>query len=326
MGIESTPIPSGAEGLKELVTLAGQACGIEIVTLKAPKGLEGVPEDIPAAIHHGSTPALNSVASLFEAYRDHPRRKTGTARALTLTSFIDLVNRHKTAHSALFADTNWEKPAFQAVIDYHGLNAIVEAPTPTPIAGETAVGTPANLKHRIAYEFPLSNEWRAWVNANDTWMEQGTFAEFIRDHLAELASPFDAERIEIERQFQTTVASPADLLRLSRGLQVNVESVVKQAVTLETGEGQISWEETHKDAEGKPLKVPGAFLLSVPPFFGGEPVRMPVSLRYRAGGGKVRWGVLLYRPDVFVTERVRGDLDRAARETDLPAFEGAPEA
>lgn len=324
MGTETTPIPSGAEGLKEFTALAAQARGIEIVTLTAPPGLEGVPAAIPVAIHHGTTPALNSVASLFEAYRDHPRRKTGTARALTLTSFIDLVNRHKTADTAVFADTNWEKPSFQAVIDYHGLNAVVEAPT--LIAGEDAVGTPGNLKHRIAYEFPLSLEWKTWVKAHDAWMEQRVFAEFIRDNLINLAAPFDAERITIEREFGTTVASPADLLRLSRGLQVNVESVVKQAVTLESGEGQISWEETHKDADGKPLKVPGAFLLSVAPFFGGEPVRMPVSLRYRADGGKVRWGILLYRPDAYVTERVRDDLDRVAKDTGLPTFEGSPES
>ncbi|MDQ0349769.1 DUF2303 family protein [Ancylobacter vacuolatus] len=323
MGQQVTSIPSGAEGIKELVALAHQARGVEIVNLIAPPGLEGVPEAIPVAIHHGTTPALNSVASLFEAYRDHPRRKTGTARALTLTSFIDLVNRHKTADSAVFADTNWEKPGFQAVIDYHGLNAIVEEPS--SLAGETAIGTPANLKHRVAYEFPLSNEWKAWTQAHGEWMEQGRFAEFIRDHLAELAAPFDPERIAIEREFETTVASPADLIRLSRGLQVHVESAVKQAVTLESGEGQISWEETHKDHDGKPLKVPGAFLLTVAPFFGGEPVRMPVSLRYRAGGGKVVWSILLYRPDTFVTERVRDDLNRVAKETMLPTFEGSPE-
>lgn len=325
MGLETTPIPSGAEGLKELVALSGQARGIEIVTLIAPEGMEGVPAYIPAAIHHGTTPALNSVAGLFEAYREHPRRKTGTAHALTLASFIHLVNRHKTADSAIFADTNWEKPSFQAVIDYHGLNGeLGEVATREQVAA--ARGTPANLKHRVAYEFPLSNEWKAWVKADNSWMEQGEFAEFIRDHVAELVSPFDTERVEIEREFQTTVAVPADLLRLSRGLQVNVESVVKQAVTLETGEGQISWEETHKDTDGKPLKVPGAFVLSVAPFFGGNAIRMPVSLRYRAGGGKVKWGVLLYRPDIYVTERVRTDLDTVAAETGLPAFEGTPEA
>lgn len=325
MGLETTPIPSGAEGLKELVALAGQARGVEIVNLIAPPGMQGVPEAIPVAIHHGTQPTINGVASLFEAYRDHPRRKTGTARALTLASFIHLVNRHKTADSAVFADTNWEKPAFQAVIDYHGLNTEL-GDFATREEVESVLGTPANLKHRVAYEFPLSNEWKAWVKADGEWMEQGQFAEFIRDHVAELVSPFDPERIEIERQFQTTVATPSDLLRLSRGLQVNVESVVKQAVTLETGEGQISWEESHRDAEGKPLKVPGAFILSVAPFFGGNAIRMPVSLRYRAGGGKVRWGVVLYRPDVYVTERVRTDLDTVAHETGLPTFEGTPES
>lgn len=80
------------------------------------------------------------------------------------------------------------------------------------------------------------------------------------------------------------------------------------------------------DAAGKPLKVPGVFVLSVAPFFMGEAVRLPVRLRYRADGGKLAWYIVPYRPDLHVTERVRDDLDMVAHGTSLPTFEGSPEA
>lgn len=324
MGNEITPIPSGAEGLKELVALAGQARGLDIVTLKAPAGLEGVPAEIPAAIRHGTTPELVGVERLFEAYREHPRFKIGTAKALTLNSFIDLINRHKTPDTAVFADTNWEKPSFQAVIDYHEQNGVFAAPP--EVEGEYPVGTPGNLKHRIVYEFPLSDEWKAWVKADGERHNQAEFAAFIEDHIAEISSPTEAEVIALERDFQTTIATGADMLRLSRGLQVNVNAVAKSAVTLQTGEGQITWSEEHLDGGGQKLKVPGIFLLNIAPFFMGEKARIPVRLRYRYGGGKVDWFFAIYRPDVHVTERVRTDLDIVGEGTLVPTFEGFPEA
>jgi hypothetical protein len=44
------------------------------------------------------------------------------------------------------------------------------------------------------------------------------------------------------------------------------------------------------------------------------------------GGGAVAWFYQLYRPDIYITDQVIRDLDRAASETDLPAFQGSPEA
>lgn len=318
MSLDKPAAPSGAEAIREIASLAAQARGIDIVTVKAPEGLRNVPPEIPVGIRHGASPETVDLSRLFESYRERPERKTGTARALTLASFIDLTNTHKVAESVVFANTDWKQPSFQSVIDYHGAS------------GEAASGAwegePGNLKHRIRYEFPLSEEWKAWVEVNGSGLSQADFAAFIEDRIAELASPMDAEKIQLERDFQTTVATPADVLRLSRGLQVNVNSQVKQIVTLQTGEGQLTWDEGHTDGDGKPLKVPGIFLVSVAPFFMGDPVRIPARLRYRVSAGKVTWSILLYRPDKYVTERVREDLDKVARETGLPAFEGSPES
>ncbi len=187
-------------------------------------------------------------------------------------------------------------------------------------------GEADNLRHRIDYAFPASEEWKAWVKMNGEPMEQGEFAAFLEDRIADLSAPTEAEKIWLERDFGTTVATPAQLIQLSRGLQVNVDSVVKGVVNLATGEAQIAFEETHTDGDGKPLKVPGLFMLAIAPFFMGEKISLPVRLRYRKAGQKILWFYQMYRPDQFVTERVRDDLITVADRTELPTFEGSPEA
>lgn len=281
----------------------------------------GLPDRIPIAIRHGKTPEIINLKPLFEAWRDRPTTKRGTATALTLKSFVDLTNRHKTPHSAIFADTDWRKPALLAVIDYHEKVA-------TPVEGEVVAYPPPrpdNLKHRIAYAYPLSDTWKAWVEKDGEMMSQGDFAAWIEDHIADLSSPEDAEKIWLERDLQTTVATPAALIQISRGLQINVEAKVKNVVTLQTGAAQIAFEETHLGGDGKPLTIPGAFLLQVAPFFGGDVVRVPVRLRYRVMGGVTKWFFSMHRPDLHITQRLKDDISLVARDTALPVYEGTPE-
>lgn len=312
-----------ASAIKELTDLASQARGIDIVTIESPRFGIGVPNNVPVGIRHGASPDILDVSRYFEAYREYPTRKTGTAKALTLTSFIELTRRHQTEQSAVFADTNWQKPSFTAVIDYHEPNVITvnDAGEPDWIS----VGTPAFGKHRIHYDFPLSDEWKIWTEANGEAMTQLDFAVFLEDRIAELAAPFEAEAIALERDFATTIATPSQLIQLSRGLQVNVDSKVKNVQTLQTGEAQIAFEETHSDSDGKPLKVPGIFILSIAPFFMGALIRIPVRLRYRVRAGAVVWQFQMVRPDQHITDRVRSDLHRVGTDTTLPTFEAQPE-
>jgi uncharacterized protein YfdQ (DUF2303 family) len=292
------------DAIQELADKAGSA--IVSVTLQhAPPGL---PLEVPALLNRKSG-TVASVKEIVEAWRTAPERKTGTADVLTLESFIALVDRHKTGHSVIFADTDWEKPSLTAVIDYHRTETT-----------EADYG-----QHRIHYEFPLSDSWKAWVKVNTKAMDQTTFAEFIEDHIADLATPDTQEEEDFRRMFGFKVAFPNELVALSKGLQVHSASRVKNSVTLQTGEGEITWEEEHRDAQGNKLQVPGLFILSVPPFFRGKPTRIPVRLRYRLAGGAISWICQLYRPDVAITEEVVRDMERAATETGLPHFEGTPE-
>lgn len=265
---------------------------------------------------------IESIAGHIETARGKPLRRTGTAMALTLDSFSELVNRHKSeSESVVFANPDWREPSITAVLDYH-----TQQNEQMGRSGETQEDPGARFgKHRIHYAYPLSDAWKAWVSANGKKMAQADFAAFLEDHITELASPTPAECIQFERDFKSKFATPAELIDLSRGLEVMVGARVKNKVRLDTGETQMVFEVEHRDMEGNSLTVPGLFLLSVAPFHRGDAIRIPCRLRYRAGGGDLIWFYEMIQPDRFIDERLQEDLAEVGSETGLLCINGSPE-
>ena len=280
----------------------------EIVFIHTDKLGEGLPPMVPA-IWDRTGQTLHSVKRLIDEYKSVPDRKRGVAKVKTFDSFVEMTNRHKTDDSVIFVDSSWQSPRFTTVVDYHTKTG----------------GFADNLRHRISYTFPLSDEWQFWTKFNDQPFAQADFASLLEDRMPDLASPSDEERRHWEGEMKTIMATPSELLTLSRGLEINVEANVKSHQNLQTGEKSIVFTEDHKDADGKPIKVPGMFMVSVPPFFMGEKVNIPARLRYRVQGGKITWRYTLFRPDLIVTERIRVDMQRAHDECALPVIDGAPE-
>lgn len=301
--------PVDLETLKELCDAAGSDFTLIANDAKA----VGIPDTIPVFIDRKSGKP-ESVKSLFDEWRIAPVRKKGTAVVKTLESFTGLTKRHATGDSVIFADTNWREPSLMSIIDYHAIQP---------------GGSADNCSHRILYPFPLTEEWQAWVSINGKPLNQGQFAEFIEDHRADLAAPHEDEITYWQEMLGGKVAYPNELQMLSRGLKIHAETKASSAVTLATGEGELTWEETHtaRDTKGGKIIVPSLFMISVAPFYQGEKARLPARLRYRMpqGGGAVAWSVHLYRPDIYVTEQVTHDLARVAADTDLPAYQGKPE-
>ncbi len=303
MDITSKTETVAAELLAKLATEAGQA---QVINITTPEGYDGVPAQVPA-IWDAKTQKLSGVRGLLEDYRLRPQNKTGTANAETLAAFIDLTNRHKNESSAIFAKTMWPTPALTAVIDYHEKKE------------------PAACRHRVKYVFPVTDELKAWMKMNGEGMSQAEFAEFLEEHAAELASPFDAEKAEYERLFKMRIAVPSDLMALARHLEVFVGAKVKQGTRLQTGERQIEFTEEHTNAKGEAVDIPGIFMIAVPAFLDGHPVRIPARLRYRLSGGGVTWFYQLYRAEFWLREQIRIDMAKAAEQTSLPAYEASPE-
>lgn len=265
----------------------------------------------PVAVRAGfdlAGQAFKSLKPLLEELRIAPPRRKGTANVDTLDSFVELVNRHKDDQSAVFGKTCWPQPSLTAVLNYDAAGA------------EARFGD-----HRVVYNFPLTEEFKVWVGANGKAMEQEHFAAFLEEHSAELAAPLDTERNEYERLFGERMATPSEVVALSRHLEVFVAAHAKQGVRLQTGERTVEYSEQHQNAKGEAIVIPGVFMVSVPAFIDGDAVRIPARLRYRVSGGKVMWFYQLYRWEFFLREQVGHDLKEAAKRTELPAYEGAPE-
>ncbi len=304
----SNAIPDGAEGVNAIVALAKAASDVSVISLPTAGLGNGLPPSVPVLIDQRPGGLMSSFATIIEAYRLRPERCIGTARVTTLESFIAIANRHKSEHSAIFARTAWPEPKLTTVIDYHKLDH-----------------TPDHARHRIEYAFPITDELKAWIGANGKLMEQAEFAAFLEEHAAELAVPFDAEANEYERLFKEKFAAPNELIALSRSLEIFVGARVKRAERLSSGERTVEFVEEHTNPKGEKVDIPGIFMVAIPAFIDGQPVRIPARLRYRAAGGSISWGYRLYRWEFWLRNQVQSDLARAAKETELPAFEGAPE-
>lgn len=300
-------LPIDAHAIALITSLATEGATPATISI-ATSGLgAGIPTSLPVAFDRKAQ-IFKSLKPLIEEFRTAPDRRKGTATVDTLDSFIALVERHKDEGSALFGKCSWPDPKLTAVLDY-----------------DSAAGAARNRTHRIVYAFPLTEEFKAWVSGNAKPMEQDAFAAFLEEHSAELAAPSDGETSEYERLFKEKMATPSEVVALSRHLEVFVAARAKQGIRLQTGERVVEFSEDHVNAKGEPIVVPGIFMVSVPAFVDGDAVRIPARLRYRVNGGKVVWFYQLYRWEFFLREQVGHDLKDAADKTGLPAFEGSPE-
>lgn len=215
------------------------------------------------------------------------------------------MNLHRVEETVIFAATKYPNVSLTAVINYHAPGGVAD-----------------HADHRIVYPFPLTDEFKAWVSGAEKGMEQAEFAGFLEEHAAELASPLDGEKSEYERLFGARFATPADLMALSRGLEITVGQKIKSTIRLQSGERQVVFVEEHNNAKGEPVIVPGLFMVALPAFVDGDPVRVPARLRYRAGSEGVTWLYQLYRWQHWLAKAVQVDLETATKQTSRPGFEG----
>ncbi len=305
MAEPKTPVDSHAIALVQGLAVAASTPATVSISIS---GLgDGLPTSIPVAFDRNNQ-VFKSLKPLIEEFRTGPERRKGTAKVDTLNSFIALIDRHKDAESVIFGRTSWPEPKLTAVLNYD------------------REGSTARFgDHRVEYAFPLTEEFKAWVGANATPMDQAEFAAFLEEHAAELAAPLDGEKSEYERLFKEAMATPSEVVALSRHLEVFVGAKAKQGIRLQSGERQVEFSEEHVNAKGEAIAIPGIFMVSVPAFVDGEAVRIPARLRYRIAGGTIKWFYQLYRWQFYLREQVGRDLRDAGEKTGLPVFEGAAE-
>ncbi len=264
--------------------------------------------EVPILVDHNGE--YESIATLVDSERTRPRRIVGVATHTTQDSFEEHARRFKTEKSTLWAEVG-PSPRLLSVLNYHGKD---------PEFGD----------HRGVYSFPLSKEWQAWVGNGGKWQSQVGFAEFIEDNLMDVVH-FSNEAITdyhraIVEAMELTVATPGEVLKLSRGLRVYVQHEIEDVANLSSGEGELTFKIEHRDKAGGKLRVPQCFFVHIPVFRAGEYATVLMLLRYRADGGAVKWRVDPYRADQVLEDQVTSAAEAAKEATGMQLFFGSPES
>lgn len=296
----------------------------KVITVRAPDpdgpGMEAPVLLLPCLDKDGrQAVSANGIKQFLDVYRDAPERREGQCVVEDIESFVDHVNRFKDEDSALFGSSGLDvkegklpRPVLLCVLDYHEAGA---------------KSAPRFGKHRTRYNFPLSEQWKVWAENDGKVMDQRTFAEFVNDHLLDIAPPEIAGQTAklVSESLQITYATHVRLLDLSRGLTITVNQKVIEQRNLQTGEVILNFTEEHADASGQPLKIPGGFLIGIPVFRNGDAYQIAAQLRYRKKDGQIYWFYQLYEPERVFENAFKGACERAQAATSLPLFYGSPE-
>lgn len=323
---EDTPNPS-APAKATIIAMANQDYGPVIAQVKGLVEDHMVPKPIVLVDPVSGTEApgfasANGIdvvpSNYFDSYLEAPRFRQGFALFSQIESLIEHVNRFKDGDSVLFATDDRSKPSIVAVIDYHRAGPIDEA-------------EPRFGRHRSLFPFPLSDEWKAWIERDKKPFKMREFAAFLEDRIPDVLDLIEGEDAlpEEMQKFVNAVggriASAAGLLEMSIGLKVNEKSAAEEAFNLSTGEATLHFKSEHVDGSGAPLKVPNLFLIAIPVFKNGQFYRLAARLRYRmTNEGLVFW-YELWRADRAFDHAFADNCERAKVETGLPLLFGTPE-
>lgn len=332
--ITAHPLANTAETMRDVMEKIG---GTEQII--APDGF-----DLTKA-HLVATPSHRTVQDLTDKHRNaaeylKPARRKGTARLDDLHSIIEWANRFKGETSALFAKPDMTAPTLTCIADYHAEGPVDQA---------TAAGDPTarHCHHRAIYNFPLSEEWKAWMKVscgNDgkpLLLEKDDLGEFIEAQAKDIMDPTPAvlagkesdknhnwenRLIQTAQQIEGRYGQLTQLLAMSKQFQVFESSDLKVSTNRDTGESEIQFLNEHKGADGKPLNIPNLIIIAIPVFMGGAPYRMPVRFRYRKMGGSVRFIMSIYNPEKAFEAAFKEALEQTTEATELPMFMGTPES
>lgn len=269
------------------------------------------------------------IKPLLDAFRQRPELRKGETKLNDLASFIAWTERHKDEGSVIYANDDMTAPSLTTVIDH-------DEAGPEESEKKARYG-----RHRGIYTFPFAREWVEWSEVSGKGMGAGDFAAFFERRISDVMPPpysLDGEGTEILntqdpeiRKLAVTLskkfATPGDIVRLTRGISINIEARATQKIDRDTGEAEIEFAETNDGGNADRVKPPNAFLIAIPVLHNGQPILIAVHLRYRAGGGKVTWFVELHQPERVFEEVFRAALAEVEEKTSLVPLRGvAPQA
>ena len=202
-------------------------------------------------------------------------------------------------------------PSFAAYLNKHGLEGETEISaheTEGVFSAVVDAGTDDEAgwrRHLVKLTLTPSDEWKTWTAQSGRLMTQEQFAEFIEDNARNVVSPSSAELLEV-----------AQSLQIRRG--VDFESGTR----LSDGNVQFGYRETTTATAGTAgtLTIPATLELALAPFRGGEPYRVPASVRYRLQDKRLALGFKLQNADQVRRDAFAQIAEQVERYADDSAF------
>jgi uncharacterized protein YfdQ (DUF2303 family) len=307
--------------IHDIVVLADKANTPNIIKVDAPLDLE-LGERLLVA--HGKDVILTDLTDKLIATRPTPVARTGEVVTKTVASFVAFVNRYKEGdRTVIFADPATMK--MTAVFDYHDPLHVDEDFTADALPKMTSAISPRWGRFRASFAFPKSRQYKTWTEQDGKPMSQGDFARFLEDNATDIVDPAvidpssDTQMLSAVTLLGLRLAGPNEMLTVSRGLSLKSDERIVNAVNINTGEVQISYQQEHT-MEKTELTVPTGFVLAMPIFDGGEWFKLLVRLRYRKIESQIKWFFQVFQLQIAFENAFRDQCTAILLATSTPLF------
>jgi uncharacterized protein YfdQ (DUF2303 family) len=236
--------------------------------------------------------AADGTPHSLEAFLAQPRSVRGDVELYDVVSFVAYVNRFRNPQTLIFADER--NSLFTAVIDYHDVKEDGQ--------GGVQMG-PSWLRNRAFLKLVHTDQWDEWIgqDGSDHAMSQELFAQFLEDHIPDIAEPPGAKLVEIARNLEATTSGRfSSAIRANDG-SINFNYVKDVQAGANTSDGKVA--------------VPTEVKLMLKPYK-SLPDRYPVTgkLRYRLNSGRLLLWFDLFGVDEAIEEAF-GDLRKNVEST-----------
>ena len=230
------------------------------------------------------------LTAAIEKAGDNPKRKTGTVHLGDLSSFNVYAADQGTPHDTyIFADP--DARTLTAVLNEH----------------DKDYDKAGWRDHRAVFKAELSREFTNWLQYNKKPMEQEDFAIFLEDNIADVVQP-----------------SGETLLQVALTLQAKTEVNFSSHKRLDNGQVQFAYSETVDARAGTGMiEIPREFTIGLRLFKNGEGYKIRARLKYRLGGGKLKFWYELDRADNAIEDAFQAYIDQA-RENGFTVLIGKP--
>ena len=229
------------------------------------------------------------ITALVEQARDTPNRKRGTVALGDVPSLIAY------CEDQAFMDEGY----IYADPDARSITAVFNDHRHIDYAGWR--------DHRAVFSAEFTPEFKLWTQHNKQQKSQTDFAEFLEDNLADLQGDDAALLLNVASTIQATSG-------------INFAS----ARRLQDGQTQLTYNEVidaKAGADGA-LKIPQTFTLGLRIFKNGGGYKLTARLKYRLGGGAVKFWYELERPERAVEDAFMGYVEEVREKSGYAVLVG----